>query len=263
MEIEDYNLIIDSSDISEVAKFTALKKTNAYISIIPNNNPTNCARIGVESNNMYFGLVTNNNFNKLLELNNSNLISHSHLVPSSNVLNLGSSDYSYSNIYCKNIYTNDLILKNIFNIKLEINSQINISEKTFNYNNSPKKIPFIPIISTSSIISQYWNNNYFTVPFSGIYSINYSLYSDNNNNNISTMFINKNNTYQNISDNNYGFQTINNNKTINNTSITLLLNKNDTIYFCIVVNTNNGNIIINPDSIYKSTASITLINMTN
>lgn len=267
MEIEDYNLVIDSSNIPEVAKFIASTSTNAYISIIPNNDPSNCARIGVESNNMYFGLVTNNNFNKLLELNNNNLISHNDLIPSSNILNLGSSLYGYSNIYCNTIYTNDIILSNTFNLDLKY-----IAKNTYSDKNNILNIPFISIQNTSS-----WNTDHFIAPYSGIYSINYSLYLNNNSiYNNTNIFINKSSitliTYQN--NNRYGCQSINTDSLYycSSTSITILLKKNDSIYFCLNVIPNYPSgilssqflpIIINPNPNNYTTASINLLYMTN
>jgi hypothetical protein len=272
MEIEDYNLVIDSSNIPEIAKFIASSSTNAYISIIPNNNPSNCARIGVESNNMYFGIVTNNNSKKILELNNNNLISHNDLIPSYSTLNLGSSLYSYSNIYCNTIYANNVILYDTFNLDLQYTITNNYSDK-----NSILYIPFTPIQNTLLT----WNNttNCFTAPYSGLYSINYSVYLNNNTiNNNTNIFINKSSatiiTYQN--NNRYGCQYINTGLFNNccSTSITILLNKNDTIYFCLTVTPNYPQniqiseylpIIINPINANNNytTASIKLLYMTN
>jgi hypothetical protein len=240
MNENDFNLIIDSSNIPEVAKFIATSSSNAYITFTNTYNINNSGIIGYENDEMYLGIKNDNIITKLLSLDSSNIISHRDLIPKNNNLNLGNSQFSYSNIYCSNIYANNIILNNNLSVNLRFST-------LYQLNNVIYSIEFIG------------NNNYFTVPYSGIYSINFSLYSNNNNN--STIWINKSNNFIDYN-NRYATQDCTGNN--NTISITMLLNKNETIYFCINKNTSSGtSVTINPDANGITTANIILINKSN
>lgn len=223
--MDDLNLIIDSSNISEVATFTASYSDNAYISITPYYNANNSGIIGVNSNQIYLGLKNNGGFKKLLEINNNNLISYNDIIPSNNNLNLGDYNNYYNNICSSNIYANSITLNNILNINLKLNQSISLTNNDYYY------INFQPEIATNTWKIDNYSNYYFEVPINGLYAINYFLSTDNN----TTFWINKSDFIRN-NNNHYGTQNCINN---NSTSIILLLNKNEKIYFCISINNSN------------------------
>lgn len=250
--MEDLNLIIDSSNISEVAKFTASYSDNAYISIAPYYNANNSGIIGVNSNQIYLGLKNNGGFQKLLEINNNNLISYNDIIPSNNNLNLGDYNNYYSNICSSNIYANNITLNNILNINLKLNQSFSFTRNDYNIGFC---VNFQPEITTNTWKVDNYSNYYFEVPINGLYAINYFLSSDNNN---TTIWINKSDF---IGDNNnhYASQSCIKN---NNTSIILLLNKNDKIYFYISIDnsiSSSTNVNINT----STKASIILLYSTN
>jgi hypothetical protein len=244
--MEDLNLIIDSSNISEIATFTASYSDNAYISIAPYYDANNSGIIGVNSNQIYIGLKNNGGFQKLLEINNNNLISYNDIIPSNNNLNLGDYNNYYSNICSSNIYANNITLNNILNINLILNQSFSFTRNDYN-------VGFC--VNFQPLMIDTYNNNYFEVPVNGLYAINYSLYSDNIN---TTIWINKSDF---IGDNNnhYGSQSCMKN---NNTSVILLLNKNEKIYFCISIDNSipsSTNVSVNTNT----KASIILLYSTN
>lgn len=218
---EDIALIIDGSNISEVAKFISSDTNDVYISLNPNNDITNGGIIGATSNSIYLGLKTNNSINKIINIDDNNISINKDII---------SKNITTSNIYCSNIYTNNLNISGWNDITNEYNGIIVQNQYILNLSlitdqtvsTSNQKINFKSNIND---INYNDNNNYFTPPANGLYSINLYIKSDNTN---VVYWINKSNDITNLYNNAFGIQT---NNSIS--SIILNLSKSDTIYFFI------------------------------
>jgi len=136
----DDNSLIINSDISSCCTFIN-SSSNTYINI------SNC-QLGY-NNSIYIS-------NKLVMNDYSNF--HNSNIITSNLSSL----YGWSNIYTSNINTNNISI-DPFCIELYLNDSI------------PSNLIKVPFNSSSI----YWNNNSFTTPKKGLYSINFSWCSQN------------------------------------------------------------------------------------
>lgn len=223
---EDIGLIIDGSNISEVARFIATSTNDVYISLNPNNNFSNGGILGATSNSLYFGMKQNNNINKIINIENNNTTINKDIKVD---------NITTSNIYCSNINAKTLTLtgwNNITNeyngIKIQnqyiLNLSLILDQQITTLN---QRILFV---SNTNDVNFNNINNFFTVPYDGLYSI--SLYINTDNTNV-IYWINKTNDLTNYYNNAYGIQ-----KNNSISSIVLNLLKSETIYFYASTTTN-------------------------